>query len=56
MDLLNNDKINSIVNNENFKKVKDEAVKLANDPNVRKEAEKHINNIVDKFKNKNEKK
>ena len=38
MDFLNNDKINAIVNDENFKKVKDKAVEMANDPKVREEA------------------
>lgn len=52
MDLLNNDKINAIVNDENFKKVKDQVVEMANDPKVREEATKQVNNIVDKFKNK----
>ena len=52
MDLLNNDKINAIVNDENFKKVKDQVVEMANDPKVREEATKQVNNLVDKFKNK----
>ncbi len=55
MDFLNNDKINAIVNDENFKKVKDKAVEMANDPKVREEAGRQINNIVDKLKNNDKK-